>query len=101
MQQAMVQLNDGRSSGPITIRIGINCGSSISVNLNDRLDYYGKTVNLAARLEGEGDAGDISMSREFVEDPAVAGILQSYDRRERVAEFKGIKEPLVISQITP
>lgn len=101
MQQAIVQMSSGRSSDPVTIRIGINSGSSISVNLNNRLDYYGKTVNLAARLEGEGKAGDISMSQAFVEDPAVAGILQSYDRRERMVEFKGFKEPLLISQITP
>ena len=101
MQQAIEQMNSGKTGDPVSIRVGINSGSSISVNLNDRLDYYGKTVNLAARLEGEGEAGDISMSQAFVEDPAVAGILQSYDRRERVAEFKGFKEPLRISQITP
>jgi len=50
MQQSIGQFNDANSGDPITIRIGINSGSSISVNPNDRLDYYGKTVNLAARL---------------------------------------------------
>ena len=30
----------------------------------------------SARLEGEGGAGDITMSREFVEDPAVAEMLR-------------------------
>jgi len=101
MQQSIGRFNDENSSDPITIRIGINSGSSISVNLNDRLDYYGKTVNLAARLEGEGGAGDITMSRDFVEDPAVAAILQGYDQREREARFKGLNEPLAICQITP
>jgi len=42
-----------------------------------------------ARLEGEGEAGDITMSRDFVEDLAVAEILRSYDQREREARFKG------------
>jgi class 3 adenylate cyclase len=101
MQQAIRQFNNESSRDPIAIRIGINAGSSISVNLNDRLDYYGKTVNLAARLEGEGSAGDITMSRDFVEDPAVAEILRSYDRREHEAHLKGLDEPLVVSQITP
>ena len=54
-----------------------------------------------ARLEGEGEAGDITMSRNFVEDPAVAEILRSYDQREREARFKGFNEPLAICQITP
>ena len=57
--------------------------------------------NEAKEGEGEGEAGDITMSRDFVEDPAVAAILQSYDQREREARFKGLSEPLVIYQITP
>jgi class 3 adenylate cyclase len=101
MQQSIERFNDEKSNDPITIRIGINSGSSISVNLNDRLDYYGKTVNLAARLEGEGEAGDITMSREFVEDPAVAEILRGYELRESEAMFKGFKEPLSVFQIAP
>ena len=101
MQQSIGQFNNESSSDAIAIRIGINSGSSISVNLNDRLDYYGKTVNLAARLEGQGKAGDITMSREFVEDPAVAEILRDYEMREREAQFKGFNEPLAICQITP
>ena len=35
----------------VGVRIGVHAGSSISVNLNERLDYYGSTVNMAARLE--------------------------------------------------
>jgi class 3 adenylate cyclase len=101
MQKSIEQFNNESSRDPIAIRIGINSGSSISVNLNDRLDYYGKTVNLAARLEGEGGAGDITMSRSFVEDPAVAEILLRYEQREREAQFKGFNEPLAICQITP
>ena len=101
MQKSIEQFNNESSRDPIAIRIGINSGSSISVNLNDRLDYYGKTVNLAARLEGEGSAGDITMSRSFVEDPAVAEILLRYEQREREAQFKGFNEPLAICQITP
>ena len=34
----------------VAIRIGLHTGSSISVTLNERLDYYGSAVNLAARL---------------------------------------------------
>jgi class 3 adenylate cyclase len=101
MQQAIEQFNNESSSVPIRIRIGINSGSSISVNMNDRLDYYGKTVNFAARLEGQGEAGQITMSREFVEDPAVAEILRDHALRECKVQFKDFKEPLTIYQFTP
>jgi class 3 adenylate cyclase len=85
----------------IAIRIGINSGSSISVNLNDRLDYYGKTVNFAARLESEGGPGDISMSQEFVADPAVAENLAGFDIRKGEVLPKGWREPVMIHQINP
>jgi len=101
MQQAIRQFRNASRSDPISIRIGINSGSSISVNLNDRLDYYGKTVNFAARLESQGRAGDISMSRQFVEDPAVAEILRDYNLHEHEAVFKGSIEPVAVYQIAP
>jgi class 3 adenylate cyclase len=101
MQQSIRLFKNEISSDPVSIRIGINSGSSISVNLNDRLDYYGKTVNLAARLEGQGKAGDITMLRDFVEDPAVAKILRDYNPRESEALLKGYIEPLTILQFTP
>ena len=59
------------------------------------------------KIPAAGDAtliqadDDITMSRDFVEDPAVAAILRSYDQREREARFKGLNEPLAICQITP
>jgi class 3 adenylate cyclase len=101
MQRSIARFNDESSSVPIAIRIGINSGSSISVTLNERLDYYGKTVNLAARLEGEGGAGDITMSRKFVEDPAVAEIVQGYESRQYAVQLKGFDEALPLCRITP
>jgi hypothetical protein len=59
------------------------------------------------KIPAAGDAtliqadDDITMSRDFVADPAVAAILRSYDQREREARFKGFNEPLAICQITP
>ena len=41
----------------------IKRGPCIAVTLNDRLDYFGRTVNLAARLQGESRGDDIVMSR--------------------------------------
>ena len=37
----------------IVIKLGLHAGPCIAVTLNDRLDYFGSTVNLAARLQGE------------------------------------------------
>ena len=101
MQKSIKQFKNYACGGEISIRIGINTGSSISVNLNGRLDYYGKTVNLAARLEGQGKAGDITMSKNFAEDPAVAEILQNYALRKHDVAIKGYDETVAVYQVTP
>ena len=59
----------------VAIKLGLHQGPCIVVTLNDRLDYFGSTVNLAARLQGQSKGGDIVLSREIAEDLAVAPIL--------------------------
>ena len=85
----------------VGVRVGLHTGSSISVNLNERLDYYGSTVNMAARLEGQGESGDITMSQAFVNDVAVKPILASYVIRESNTKLKGFDETVAIFQIRP
>jgi class 3 adenylate cyclase len=41
------------------------------VTLNDRLDYFGSTVNMAARLEGQSTGEDIVISSAIYDDPDV------------------------------
>jgi len=101
MQEAMPAFNRRFDSLNLSIRIGLHAGSSIAVTLNDRLDYYGEAVNLTARLEGQGEAGDIIMSKAFTADPAVSGILANYDKRERELQLKGFADPVPICLIRP
>ena len=42
------------------IKIGIHEGPCLAVTLNDRLDYFGQTVNIAARVQSLADALAIS-----------------------------------------
>ncbi len=101
MQNKMSAYHRSSQGRAINIRIGINAGSCISVNLNGRLDYYGHTVNQASRLEAAGEAGDISMTRQFAADPAVSELISAYPLRESKVILKGVDSPLIIYQITP
>lgn len=101
MQLAMPDFNRRFDSEDVSIRIGLHAGSSIAVTLNDRLDYYGKAVNLAARLESQGAAGDIIMSKAFTGDPAVNDILLAYTLREQESELKGFNNLVAIGLIHP
>ena len=85
----------------VAVRIGLHTGSSISVNLNGRLDYYGSSVNMAARLEGQGQSGEITMSEAFVNDAAVASLLSHDATRNTSVELKGFDEPVTVYQFRP
>ncbi len=53
----------------VLVKIGLHSGSTIMVNLNNRLDYFGQTVNMSARIQGTADGGDIIISSSVRNDP--------------------------------
>lgn len=62
---------------PLTLKAGIHSGPCIAVTLNDRLDYFGSTVNMAARLESLSTGSDVIISRALYDDPEVSELLNS------------------------
>lgn len=47
------------------VKIGLHSGPCIALNLNDRLDYFGSTVNKAARVQGESLGLDVVLSADL------------------------------------
>ena len=81
---------NSRQQGPgVVLKLGLHEGPAIAVTLNGRLDYFGSTVNLAARLQGESGGGDIVISETMAADPAVAGRLEGLARRRETALLRG------------
>ncbi|HEY0384871.1 MAG TPA: DUF5939 domain-containing protein, partial [Pyrinomonadaceae bacterium] len=60
---------------PLLLKVGIHYGPCIAVTLNGRLDYFGCTVNMAARLEGLSSGGDVVVSSAVYADPEVAEMI--------------------------
>jgi class 3 adenylate cyclase len=60
----------------LLIKIGIHEGPCLAVTLNDRLDYFGQTVNIAARVQGLADAQAILATKSVVEYPQVSKMLE-------------------------
>jgi class 3 adenylate cyclase len=84
------QSHDAAAPGEaIVIKLGLHRGPCIAVTFNDRLDYFGSTVNLAARLQGQSRGGDIVLSRDMLGDPGVAGVLDGLVLEEDAAELRG------------
>ncbi len=85
----------------LAIKLGVHCGASVMVNLNDRLDYFGSTVNMAARLQGESEGGDIVLSRAVADDPAVKPLLAGVPSREETVALKGFAAPIGFVRLRP
>jgi adenylate cyclase len=54
-----------RYSLPIEVRVGLHCGPAIGGVIGRRrpqFDYWGETINIAARLESAGQTGEITVS---------------------------------------
>ncbi|MEO7391459.1 MAG: adenylate/guanylate cyclase domain-containing protein [Ramlibacter sp.] len=75
MRQAMKALNASRSSEDLLLKIGIHEGPCLAVTLNDRLDYFGQTVNIAARVQGLAMSHAIFATEPVVHNPEAARLL--------------------------
>jgi class 3 adenylate cyclase len=82
------------------LKVGLHKGPCIVVNLNDRLDYFGSTVNIAARLPGFSQGGELILSDEIHADPEIQEFLAQAAKPNSVSCFtgdlKGFDEPFTM-----
>lgn len=66
-----------RSEGStLRVRVSMHTGVCIAVNLNSNIDYFGNTVNLAAKLQLCAGAGDIAFTEATMSTPGVRSHLE-------------------------
>ncbi|MEW6730103.1 MAG: adenylate/guanylate cyclase domain-containing protein [Acidobacteriota bacterium] len=85
-QQALNALSKDKQ--PLLLKVGIHFGACIAVTLNERLDYFGSTINLASRLEGFSNGQDIIVSAAVYNDPEVAELLVRTDAQFSAEPFQ-------------
>jgi class 3 adenylate cyclase len=85
----------------LLIKIGIHEGPCLAVTLNDRLDYFGQTVNIAARVQGLADARAIFATKSVMDNPQVSKMLESSKLRptEQHAALRGVADKMTVYQI--
>ncbi len=94
VQTGVDDFNEGTGTEDIVIKLGVHCGPCIAVTLNDRLDYFGSTVNMAARLQAESVGGDIVFSEDLLADPIVATKLRPAELSSETRFIKGFSRPI-------
>jgi class 3 adenylate cyclase len=75
MLRAQRELAASPETEGLQLKVGMHYGPCIAVTLNERLDYFGSTVNMASRLEHLSKGGDLVLSSIVREDPEVDHIL--------------------------
>lgn len=84
----------------VKLKIGVFAGPCYVVTANGILDYFGQTVNVAARLQGAAHAGELVLADALAETAFSLGWLAADLPRERFqAELKGLSEPLTAARI--
>ncbi len=82
------------------LKVGIHKGPCIVVNLNDRLDYFGSTVNITARLPGFSQGGELIFTEEVYHDPEIQEFLAQAIKPTSLNRFtgnvKGFDEPFTM-----
>lgn len=73
---------------PLALKAGIHAGPCLAINQNDRLDYFGSTVNITSRLCGLCGGTDIVLSSAVHADPEVAAHLGAPETGVNVAPEK-------------
>lgn len=102
VQRNIMGFNRDHAGGrqDIVIKLGLHAGACIAVNLNGRLDYFGSTVNLAARVQGQSQGGDIVLSAELAEDPGVKARLEALNPLSESAQVKGFEAPISFLRVS-
>src|SRR6266513_4764351 len=101
MRAAMDALNAKRGTRDLVVKIGIHEGPCLAVMLNERQDYFGQTVNIAARVQGLSTSQAIHITGPVIDAPAVAAILdrEAITPIQKQAALRGIADKIVVYEI--
>jgi class 3 adenylate cyclase len=87
-------------SPPLGLKVGIHRGRSIAVALNDRIDYFGQDVNIAARVQGMADGNEVCISQEIMDSEGVAAIVAGYRIASDYVQLRGVGEKFELHRIS-
>jgi class 3 adenylate cyclase len=93
--------NRSRGTEDIILKIGIHAGPAIAVTLNDRLDYFGQTVNIASRVQALADSEEVYVTSDVYETAAVKTFLGRFETESRPTMLKGVQEKMVVYRVRP
>ena len=80
----------------IGLKIGLHRGKVIAVKANQTLDYFGQTVNIAARVQGLAGSQEIWITDDMVDDENTRNFIRAtgYTLQSKEVALKGVGNPV-------
>ncbi len=103
MQAGIARLNQReRLAGDeqLILKIGLHSGPCLHVTLNDRPDYFGTTVNVAARVQGLSRGRDVAFTDAVHGEAEAAALLAGRPLQTTRAALKGLDGELTVYRLT-
>ena len=91
-----------KTKNSIIIKVGIHSGPCIAVTLNEKIDYFGTTVNIAARVQGLSDGRDVMISENFFKDCKATNFIteKNWKSESIITSLKGLKNNYKIYKLS-
>jgi len=92
LEAAMLMNSEIGKVGELELKIGLHAGPCIAVDLNERLDYFGQTVNIAARVQAIAESRQIVCTDPVRDAPGAAEVIEglSLVGTRELAALKGV-----------
>ena len=99
MRSEIASFNERQPDKALILKIGVHKGAAIAVTLNERLDYFGQTVNIAARVQNLADADEIFVSQDVYDAAGVRDELAAFAVEPRTAQLRGVQQELPVFRV--
>ncbi len=100
VQRAVMSANtQAASDQQLRVKLGLHSGPCLAITANDILDYFGTTVNIAARMQSASYGGDIVLTDVMYNHTEVRDILADLPIELFTAKLKGISEQVTMYRV--
>ena len=101
MREAMHRFNDARTGDGLLLKIGIHEGPCLAVVLDQRQDYFGRTVNIASRVQDLANSRSILATEPVVNHPGACDLLETSGLKPIPHRYalRGVAEEMAVYEI--
>jgi class 3 adenylate cyclase len=86
-------------SQELILKVGIHRGHSLAVTVNERVDFFGQNVNIAARVQALAGANEVYMTSDVYDSPGVGDALAANHVSSEEVRVRGVSEKLVVYRV--